>query len=348
MISPPAGLVASYPTHHSALLAGSQPLLLDAASRLEASTSEAERAAGAELRLVLERYRGRHLRATRFGRFSLEWGSRTYVMGIVNVTPDSFSGDGLGTDTDAAVAQALRFVEEGADILDIGGESTRPGSQAVTTEEEIARVVPVIDRLAREVSVPISIDSYRASTVRAALDAGATIVNDIWGLKHDPDLARLAAEYAVPLVLMHNRRALPEKTRLGGHFKGVEYSDLMGEVVEELRESVDLALNYGVRPELIIVDPGIGFGKTPQHNLVVMRRQRELRSLGLPILMGTSRKSFIGLALDLPPDDRVEGTAATVALSIVNGADIVRVHDVKQMARVSRMTDAILRPSAGS
>jgi dihydropteroate synthase len=235
-------------------------------------------------------------------------------------------------------------VEEGADILDVGGESTRPGSDTVSDEEEIARVLPVIERLAGKVTVPISVDSYKAAVARRALDTGACILNDIWGLRKDPVLADLAAERDLPIVLMHNRRAISSRTEMGGHFRQVQYADLMGEIVDELRESVEIALERGVKWENIIVDPGIGFGKTPQQNLVVMRRQRELKSLGMPILMGTSRKSFIGLTLNAPPNDRVEGTGATVALSIANGADIVRVHDVKEMVRISRMTDAILRP----
>jgi dihydropteroate synthase len=346
MISPPAGLAVAYGDAGSIsiLLGGAVPLLLDAASRLEHGGRESEMAAGAALRTTLERYHGRRLGATRAGRLTMEWGTRTYVMGIINVTPDSFSGDGLGPNVDAAVAQALRFIEDGADILDVGGESTRPGSETVSDEEEIARVVPVIEQLARVVAAPISVDSYKVEVVRRALDAGATIVNDIWGLQHDPALANLAAERDVPIILMHNRRALASRTDLGGHFRQVEYYDLVGEVVDGLRESVELALERGVKWENIIVDPGIGFGKTPQHNLVVMRRLKELRSLGRPILMGTSRKSVIGLTLDVPPGDRVEGTGATVAVSIANGADIVRVHDVKEMARVSRMTDAIVRP----
>lgn len=342
MLAIPAGMAIEYPGE-SVLLAGSRSLLMDAASRLEQSSDEAELAAGAELRLTLERYDGRHLGTTRCGDISLEWGRRTYVMGIVNVTPNSFSGDGLDTNVDAAVQQALRFVEEGADILDVGGESTRPGFEPIGDDEEVSRVVPVIRKLAGQVSVPISIDSYKPEVVRRALDAGAGIVNDIWGLRHDPALAKLAAEYDAPIVLMHNRRSTTTRTELGGHVKAVEYSDLMGELIDDLRESVEIALAHGVKHDRIIIDPGIGFGKTPAHNIVVMRRQRELRSLGRPILMGTSRKSFIGLTLGLPVEDRVEGTGATVALSIVNGADIVRVHDVKQMSRISRMMDTMVR-----
>lgn len=325
------------------VVAGSRALLMDVAGRLERSQGTAEDQAGAELRGVLDRYSGKPLGTTRCGGLTLEWGRRTYVMGIINVTPDSFSGDGTGTDVDAAVAQGKRFVEEGADILDVGGESTRPGSDPVSVEEELRRVLPVIERLATEVEVPVSVDSYKAAVGEKALEAGATMLNDVWGLRRGEELADLAAARGVPIVLMHNRRATAARSQLGGHFKQAEYADLMGEIVEDLAESIETALRHGVRLENVIVDPGIGFGKTPAHNLIVMRRLREVRSLGRPILMGTSRKSVVGLTLGVPMHERVEGTAATVAVSIRNGADIVRVHDVKEMVRVARMTDAIVR-----
>ena len=324
------------------LLAAPLPLLMDVAARLEAG-GDSEKAVAKALRSTLDRYQGRQLGTTRCGNLTLEWGKRTYVMGIINVTPDSFSGDGLGADLDAAVQQGLRFVEEGADILDVGGESTRPGSEPVTVQEELARVIPVIRRLAQETSVPISVDSYKLLVVQEALEAGASMVNDVWGLRRTEGLGSLAAAYDVPIVLMHNRRGEATRGELGGHFRQMQYRDLMGEVVEGLRESIELALQSNVKWENVIVDPGIGFGKTPEQNLVVMRRLRELRSLGRPILMGTSRKSVIGLTLGLPMEQRVEGTGATVAVSICNGADIVRVHDVKEMVRVARMTDAIVR-----
>jgi dihydropteroate synthase len=325
------------------LVSATSVLLLQIASRLQRSESKTEREVGAQLHSALVRYRGLELGTTRCGDVTFEWGKRTYVMGIINVTPDSFSGDGTGTDAEAAVAQGRRFVEEGADILDVGGESTRPGAEPVTTEEELRRVIPVIQRLAGEVKVPISIDSFKLLVVQEALEAGARMINDVWGLRRTEGLASLAAAYGVPIVLMHNRRALPTVGQLGGHYQKVQYTDLMGEIVGEMRESIELALSANVRRENIIVDPGIGFGKSPEQNLVVMRRLKELRSLGRPILVGTSRKSLIGLTLGVSMDDRIEGTAATVAVSICNGADIVRVHDVRQMARVSRMTDAITR-----
>ncbi len=329
--------------HPALLLAAPEPLLREMAARLEDAGGEDERAVGAELRTVLDRYRGVGLGVTRCGNLTLEWGRRTYVMGILNISPDSFSGDGLGSSVDAALAQARRFVDEGADLLDVGGESTRPGSEPVSEQEEIDRVVPVIRRLVAELPAPVSIDSYKLPVARAALEAGARMINDIWGLRRSPGLAALATEHDVPIVLMHNRRARAARGRLGGHFQQVQYADLMGEVVLGLWESLRMALRAGVRWENLIVDPGIGFGKTPQQNLVVMRRLRELRSLGRPILMGTSRKSVVGLTLGVPMGERVEGTAATVAVTICNGADIVRVHDVKEMVRVARMTDAIVR-----
>jgi len=325
------------------LIAAPPPLLRDMATRLDAAGGEEVHAIAEALRATLDRYLGRQLGATRCGNLTMEWGSRTYIMGIINVTQDSFSGDGLGANLEAAVEQGRRFVEEGADILDVGGESTRPGSQPVSVQEELARVVPVVLRLAQELSVPISVDSYKLLVVQEALEAGANMVNDVWGLRRTEGLGSLAAAYDVPVVLMHNRQGETTRSTIGGHFQGVQYRDLMGEIVQGLRESIDLALQANVKWENILVDPGLGFGKTPQQNLVVMRRLRELRSLGRPILMGTSRKSVIGMVLGLPPEERLEGTAATVAASIANDADIVRVHDVKEMARVARMADAIIR-----
>lgn len=277
---------------------------------------------------------GLPLGVTRCGNLELRWGERTYVMGIVNVTPDSFSGDGLGYNVEQAVEQARRFVAEGADIVDVGGESTRPGSAPVPEDEELRRVLPVLEALAGKLTVPISIDTYKSEVARRALEAGAVMLNDVWGLKEDPRLAELAAGRGVPIVLMHNQR-------------GTEYRDLMAEVLASLRWSVERAVAAGVPRENIIVDPGIGFGKTLEHNLEIMHRLGELKALGQPILLGTSRKSLIGRVLDLPPEERMEGTAATVALGIAAGVDIVRVHDVKQMVRVCRMSDAIVRGRRG-
>ena len=256
-----------------------------------------------------------------------DWGSRTYVMGIVNVTPDSFSGDGLGADERAAVEQGLRMVAEGADILDVGGESTRPGHVPVTTAQEIERTGSVVRRLAHESGVPVSIDTYKKEVADFAVAAGATILNDVWGLERSPALADLAASRGCALVLMHNQ-------------DGTEYThDLMDEIKHFLRRAVERALSAGVPKERVIVDPGIGFGKTADHNWEVLRRFTELKELGQPILIGTSRKSFIGKLLDLPVDDRLEGTMATVVAAVLRGADIVRVHDVAQMTRAVRVAD---------
>ena len=258
------------------------------------------------------------------------WGERTFIMGVLNLTPDSFSGDGLGDDIAAALAQARRLVAEGADILDVGGESTRPQSSPVSAEEELARVIPVIEKLAGEVAVPISIDTYKPEVAMRALEAGARMINDIWGLRRNPYLAQLAAEWEVPLVIAANQR---ETT----------YDQIVPEVIASLSQGIELARDAGVVWENIIIDPGIGFGKTLEGNLELIRRLGELKALGRPILLGTSRKSMIGLVLNLPPEQRLEGTAATIALGIAGGADIVRVHDVLQMGRVARMTDAIIR-----
>ncbi len=277
------------------------------------------------------------------------WGSQTYVMGILNVTPDSFSGDGLaGRDAwaPAAIEQGRRFVAEGASILDVGGESTRPGSQPVDASEELRRVIPVIEGLAAAVDVPISIDTSKAAVAAAALAAGASMVNDVWGLRLDPPIAQVAAQAGAPVILMHNRSQRQHVTidpDLGGRYVGTEYDDLIGDIAAELQISIDLARRAGIPDKHIILDPGIGFGKTVTQNLELLDRLGELYSLGYPILAGPSRKSFIGYTLDLPPDQRAEGTAAAVAIAIARGADIVRVHDVQAMARVARMADAIVR-----
>ena len=272
---------------------------------------------------------------------TLAWDARTYVMGIINLTPDSFSGDGLGSGKDsgkdsrknmvaAAVDQALRFQEEGADILDIGAESSRPGHHRVRLDEELKRLMPALEAVASRVSLPISVDTYKAAVARRAVDAGAVIINDIWGLKAEPELAQVAADTGAGLVLMHNQQ-------------GTEYLDLLPDVISSIRSSVAVALEAGVPRENIIIDPGIGFGKTPDHNLEILGGLEKFRSIGCPVMVGTSRKSTLGLLLGLPPDQRLEGTAATVALAIANGADIVRVHDVKEMVRVCRVTDAVVR-----
>jgi len=276
-----------------------------------------------------------------------EWGTRTYVMGILNLTPDSFSGDGLAEfDQDTALRLAGDFVRSGVDILDIGGESTRPGAAQVSAQEEMDRVLPLISLLAGEFKSIISIDTYKAEVAEAALKEGADIVNDVWSLRADPMLGKIAAAAGVPVILMHNRSNPSNaavKEQLGGRYIGVEYDDLVEDVKSELMESISLAHKAGIPDQKIILDPGIGFGKTVPQNLELLDRLDEIRELGYPVLLGPSRKSFIGYTLDLPPDDRVEGTAAAVAVGIVRGADIIRVHDVPEMIRVSRMTDALVR-----
>jgi dihydropteroate synthase len=267
---------------------------------------------------------------TRIGDHDFHWGSRTYVMGIVNVTPDSFSGDGV-TDLETAVGRARQMEQDGADLIDIGGESTRPETWAgpgLSLEDELTRVIPVMTRVASTVGVPVSIDTYKSEVAKRAVAAGAALVNDVWGLRRDSQMAATVAAAGVPVVLMHNK-------------PGGGYRDLIGEISESLCESAELARAAGVPHDRIIVDPGIGFGKTREENLEIIRRLPELRGLGFPLLIGPSRKSFIGKTLDLPAGERLEGTAAAVALSIAGGADIVRVHDVRAMVRVARMADAI-------
>jgi len=264
-------------------------------------------------------------------------GGRTLIMGIVNVTPDSFSGDGLAAAPQAAIALGKRMVSEGADILDIGGESTRPGAEPVTLQEELRRVLPVVEALAAETQTPISIDTYKPAVARQALAAGASIVNDISGLHADEEMPRVAAEAGAAVVIMHIR-GTPRDMQ-----KDPRYADVIGEISDYLEEGIGRAEAAGVTRNQIVVDPGIGFGKTLEHNLEILRRLREFRCLGCPLMVGTSRKSMIGAILDLPVEQRLEGTAATVALAIQAGADIVRVHDVKEMARVARVADAIVR-----
>jgi dihydropteroate synthase len=284
------------------------------------------------------------------GKFDFHWGSRTYVMGILNVTPDSFSGDGIITQGDAvqvALTQARGFLAAGCDILDVGGESTRPGSQPVDAAGEKKRVLPVIEALVREVpDALISIDTYKAEVAEAALQAGAHIVNDVWALRADPGLSKVVSSFQCPVILMHNRSNpanVEVKERLGKAYTGSEYDNLIEDVKRELMDSVAIARAAGIPDERIILDPGLGFGKTVNHNLELIRRLDEICALGFPVLLGPSRKSFIGYTLNLPADQRVEGTAAAVAVSITRGVDIVRVHDVEPLSRVVKMTDVIVR-----
>ncbi|WP_152525332.1 dihydropteroate synthase [Sporolactobacillus laevolacticus] len=251
-------------------------------------------------------------------------------MGILNVTPDSFSDGGQFNQQDLAVKHALQMEHDGADIIDVGGESTRPGHTPLGMEEEIERVVPMIQAIRKHSGIPISIDTYKAETARRALDAGADIINDVWGAKADPDMARIAAEYQAPIILMHNR-------------DNNHYQDIIEDMKSDLRESINLVLDAGVAPEKIILDPGIGFAKDYQQNLFVMNHLEDFHELGYPILLGTSRKGFIGKTLNLTVDRRVEGTGATVCLGIAKGYQIMRVHDVLQIARMAKMMDTMLQ-----
>lgn len=272
---------------------------------------------------------------TRIGPSTLRWGDRTYVMGIINVTPDSFSSDGLLAGTtdpvEAAVVQGRQMVAEGADLLDVGGESTRPGHEPVEPGEERARVVPVVAALRAALpETPISIDTTKVPVAEAALAAGADLINDVWGVGEDDALARLSADHGVPVVIMHNRI-------------DPTYTNLMAEVIADLERAIERALARGVAWDGIIVDPGFGFGKTPEHNLVLLRELPALRMLRRPVLLGTSRKSTLGRILDLPATDRLEATLATTALGITGGVDIVRVHDVQANVRAARVSDAVIR-----
>lgn len=272
---------------------------------------------------------------TRCGRTTFHWGRRTYIIGIINLSPDSFAGDGLGS-VEPAVDRAKRMTAEGADIIDVGGESTRPGSTPISVDEELSRVIPVLERLTREISVPLSIDTYKLEVAREALDAGVNMINDIWGLKKEPKLAALAAQREAPIILMSNQRDISPD-------HDVTFPDIMSVLISDLQRAIQQALISGVSQGNIIIDPGVGFGKTQEQNLEIIRRLEELEVLSRPVLIGTSRKSVIGRVLGLPSDQRLEGTAATVAIGIAKGADIVRVHDVKEVARVCKMSDAIIR-----
>jgi dihydropteroate synthase len=290
------------------------------------------------------------MKPLKIGSHTFDWGTRTYVMGILNVTPDSFSGDGLiakGDAVESSLEQARHFVAAGAAILDVGGESTRPGSAPVGVEEERRRVLPVIEALAAEFPDSlISIDTYKAVIAEEALNAGARMVNDVWSLRADPKLKEVVAKSGCAVILMHNRSSpasVEVRAQLGSAYVGAEYTDLIGDVSRELLESVTLARQAGIPDDHIILDPGIGFGKKVEHNLELIDRLDEIRSLGFPVLLGPSRKSFIGYTLDLPADQRLEGTAAAVAVGIVRGADLIRVHDVEYMARIAKMTDALVR-----
>jgi len=268
--------------------------------------------------------------------FSFDFSQRTYIMGILNVTPDSFSDGGKYFGKERAVEQALRMRDEGADIIDIGGESTRPGAEKISVKEEISRVVPVIEALANKVKIPISIDTYKSAVAGAAILSGASIINDISGLRFDPEMPHVAARNDVPLVIMHIK-GTPKNMQ-----KNPSYKAFIPELMDYLREGIEIARNAGVADDKIIIDPGIGFGKTAEHNLEVIKRLNEFAGFEKPVLLGPSRKSFIGKILgNLPVTERIEGTAAAVAIGIFNGANIIRVHDIKAMVRVARIADAI-------
>jgi len=276
------------------------------------------------------------------GRFKLNLGKRTLIMGIVNLTLDSFSGDGLyklKTSDKSILNRIDRMIEDGVDIIDIGGESTRPGAKPISPKEEIKRTVPIIKKISKRIKVPISIDTYKYEVAREALYAGASMVNDIMGLRGDSSMAKVASKFKTPIVLMHIK-GRPRTMQRDPYYKS-----LITEIINELNKSINKAIEFGIDREKIIVDPGIGFGKTTEHNLKIIDRLWEFRSLGRPILIGVSRKSFIGNVLNLPVEDRLMGTAATVALAIRNGAHIVRLHDVKQMIQVVKISDAIINCS---
>ncbi|MCM3218074.1 dihydropteroate synthase [Niallia taxi] len=263
------------------------------------------------------------------GKYRLPFNEKTLIMGILNVNPDSFSDGGKYNNLDKALKHAVEMVENGADILDIGGESTRPGYIEITAEEEIERVVPIIELLSKEVDVPISIDTYKASVARSAMAAGAHIINDIWGAKREPEIATVAADYDAPIILMHNRN-------------DQDYQSFIDDVLADMKESINISLKAGVNKDKIILDPGIGFAKNLTTNLEMMRNLDKLVALGYPVLLGTSKKSMIGNVLDLPVSERMEGTGATVCFGIQKGCQIIRVHDVKEMTRMARMMDALM------
>lgn len=265
----------------------------------------------------------------KIGNKEFKIGSHTYIMGILNVTPDSFSDGGKFNTMDAALKQAERMIAEGADIIDIGGESTRPGYTLLSDEEEIARVVPTVETVKKQFDIPVSVDTYKGNVAKAAIDAGADMINDIWGLKYDDVMAGVIAESGLPCCLMHNR-------------KEPDYKNFMLDMLSDLYETVQIAEKAGIADEKIILDPGVGFGKTYENNLEVINKLEQLHALGYPVLLGTSRKSVIGLTLDLPVDERVEGTLATTVMGVMKKCSFVRVHDVKENKRVITMTEAIL------
>lgn len=313
------------------LISGSEAKLMAISDNLKQQDGKAGEL-GSVIYYALERLLKKPTEKIHLGGHTYLLGSKTLIMGILNVTPDSFSDGGRFNHLEKALGQAYKIAEEGADIIDIGGESTRPGSRQITVDEELKRVMPVIKALKNDSNfkLPISIDTYKAAVAEQAMECGVEMLNDVWGLKKDKEIGKIAARYNVPICLMHNRHS-------------TEYEDLIPNLIAELEESIDLAHRFGLDDNKIIIDPGIGFGKTLEQNLEIMLHLRSLCSLGYPLLLGTSRKSMIGKTLDLPVEERLEGTAATVACGIAAGADIVRVHDVMQMKRVAVMTDTMIR-----
>jgi dihydropteroate synthase len=272
-----------------------------------------------------------------FSKRTFNLSSRTHLMGVLNVTPDSFSDGGKFSKVEDAVRCGIKMAEEGADIIDMGGESTRPRSDPVTIEEELSRVIPVIEALSKEIDIPISIDTYKSEVAKKALDVGAEMINDISALRFDPKMKEVAGEYQVPIVLMHIK-GTPKNMQENPYYK-----DVIEEIIEYLKESSQLAKDVGIQEENIIIDPGIGFGKRLEDNLNILKNLKKFSILNCPILVGPSRKSFIGKILDLPVEERLEGSLAALAVSIMNGANIVRVHDVKESKRMAGLVDAILR-----
>ena len=344
-----------------ALLWGTERVLRQVIKTLAIQPLPSLQQLGGELEQALQFLQGSTSSSLSIGNLVCCWGRRTYVMGILNATPDSFSGDGLlgakpteVSPIEHAIQQGLAMAQAGADILDIGGESTRPGGKPVDTDTELGRILPIIRGIRAVSPIPISVDTTKALVAAAALDAGVNLVNDVSGLQGDIQMAPLLATRNIPVVIMHRRLTSASTVQvgeLGGHFATAQAPNpqaldmLMAEIVRELRHYVEQALQAGIARERIIVDPGIGFGKARTENLYLINHLNELRVLGLPILLGPSRKAFIGYTLGLPVSERIEGTAATVAVGIVRGVDIIRVHDVPQMVRVARMTDALVRPS---
>lgn len=331
-----AAIIFSVKTHAAdndidALIAGSIQEISSLCRCLKSQGGKAGEL-GQSIHHVLEKLKHKQTEKLHLGSHTFCLGKRTLIMGILNITPDSFSDGGRFDKTEKALAQAYKMAADGADIIDIGGESTRPGAQEVTAKEELKRVMPVIQTLKKDSNfkTPLSIDTYKASVAEQALEAGVEMLNDVWGLKKDSEIGSVAAHYGVPVCLMHNR-------------SNTDYDNLIPNIITELEESIDLARQAGIEDNQIIIDPGIGFGKKLDQNLEVMFHLQDLSKLGYPLLLGTSRKSMIGKTLDLPTEERLEGTAATVAYGIAAGADIIRVHDVMQMKRVAVMTDAITR-----